>query len=115
MYMPRRLERALEDVEMGAGKINREAERARAGIVDAFPRAAELSEVRAKRDRLSAELATDSAEETADEAAHAPLPPAANGSHPAQPGRPAIAPPPPPPPPGPDVGPRPPETVGLSR
>ena len=80
--LPRRLERVLADVEMDAGKINREAEKARAGIVDAFPRAAEASEVRAKRDRLSAELATDSADKTGRETEHAPSPPAANGTTP---------------------------------
>ena len=127
--LPRRLERVLEDVEMDTTKINREAEKAQAGLVDAFPRAGELAEVRAQRDRLSAELAADSAERAAGEHAteHASSSPAPNGSQPDTPtnlpgqpgetgstGRPAI-PPPPPPPPRPDPGPRPPETPGWSR
>jgi N12 class adenine-specific DNA methylase/SAM-dependent methyltransferase len=128
--LPRRLERVLDDVEMDTTKITREAEKAQAGLVDAFPRAGELAEVRAKRDRLSAELAADSAEKAAGEHAteHDPSSPAANGSQrntptspPGQPGqagqtaRPAIAPPPPPPPPRPEEGPRPPVSPGWSR
>jgi hypothetical protein len=128
--LPRRLERVLEDVEMDTTKITREAEKAQAGLVDAFPRAGELAEVRATRDRLSAELAAGSAEKAAGEHAteHDPSSPAANGSQPntptsppGQPGqagqtaRPALAPPPPPPPPRPGEGPRPPETPGWSR
>ncbi|GAW47930.1 MULTISPECIES: SNF2-related protein [unclassified Nocardioides] len=64
--LPRRLERVLEDVEMDTTKITREAEKAQAGLVDAFPRADELATVRATRDRLAAELAADSTEKTPD-------------------------------------------------
>lgn len=124
--LPRRLERVLDDVEMDTTKINREAEKARDGLGDVFPRAGELAEVRAKRDRLSAELAADSAEKASDDpATEHDAAAAANGSQldtstnqPGQPGqarRPAITPPPPPPPPRPDEGPRPPGTPGWSR
>ncbi|WP_162529925.1 helicase-related protein [Nocardioides caldifontis] len=122
--LPRRLERVLDDVEMDTGKINRDAERAQAGLVDVFPRARELTEVRATRDRLSAELAADSAEKASFVQA-AEQPSAPNGSQPRTPttvpepagqaGRPAIAPPPAPPRPRPDEDPRPPVPVGWSR
>lgn len=122
--LPRRLERVLDDVEMDTTKINREAEKAHAGLVDVFPRAGELAEVRAKRDRLSAELAADSAEKASCEQA-VEQPSASNGSQPQTPttgpeptrqaGRPAIAPPPPPPRPRPDEDQRPPAPVGWSR
>jgi N12 class adenine-specific DNA methylase/SAM-dependent methyltransferase len=122
--LPRRLERVLDDVEMDTTKINREAEKAHAGLVDVFPRAGELAEVRAKRDRLSAELAADSAEKASCEQA-AEQPSAPNGSQPHTPttvpepagqaGRPAIAPPPPPPRPRPDEDPQPPAAAGWSR
>ena len=117
----RRLERVLDDVEMDTGKITWEAEKAQAGLVDVFPRAGELAEVRATRDRLSAELAAGSAEKAAGEHAteHGPQPstptrPPGQPGQAGQTGRPAIA-PPPPPPPRPDVGPRPPGTPGWSR
>lgn len=122
--LPRRLERVLDDVEMDTTKINREAEKAHAGLVDVFPRAGELAEVRAKRDRLSAELAADSAEKASCEQA-AEQPSAPNGCQPHTPttvpepagqaGRPAIAPPPSPPRPRPDEDPRPSAPVGWSR
>lgn len=122
--LPRRLERVLDDVEMDTTKINREAEKAHAGLVDVFPRAGELAEVRAKRDRLSAELAADSAEKASCEQA-AEQPSAPNGSQPRTPttvpepagqaGRPAIGPPPTPPRPRPDEDPQPPAAVGWSR
>jgi len=122
--LPRRLERVLDDVEMDTTKINREAEKAHAGLVDVFPRAGELAEVRAKRDRLSAELAADSAEK-ASCAQAAEQPSAPNGSQPHTPttvpdpagqaGRPAIGPPPPPPRPRPDEDPQPPAPMGWSR
>lgn len=108
--LPRRLERVLEDVEMDTTKISREAQKAQAGLVDAFPRAGELTAVRATRDRLSAELAADSTE-SANGSRHDAL--ANPPGQPGHPGRPAISPPPPPSPPpvpGPqsDGGPRPP-------
>ncbi len=122
--LPRRLERVLDDVETDTTKINREAERAHAGLADVFPRAGELAEVRAKRDRLSAELAADSAEQASGEQA-AEQHSAPNGSQPNTPttvpdptdqaGRPAIAPPPPPARPRSDEGPRPPAPAGWSR
>jgi len=95
--LPRRLERVLEDVEMDTTKINREAEKAQAGLVDSFPRATELASVRATRDRLAAELAADSTEK-AEGDPPAGQDPAANGSQPSEhAARPAIAPPPTPP------------------
>ncbi len=123
--LPRRLERVLDDVEMDTTKINREVEKARDGLGDVFPRAGELAEVRAKRDRLSAELAADSAEKASgDPATEHDAAAAANGSQldtstnqsgqPGQARRPAIT-PPPPPPPRPGEGPRPPGTPGWSR
>jgi len=113
--LPRRLERVLEDVEMDTTKINREAEKAQAGLVDAFPRAAELEGVRATRDRLAAELAADSTEE-AEGDRPAGQDPAANGSRLTEPpARPAIAPPPTPPTPRPGEGPRTCEPPGWSR
>lgn len=121
--LPRRLERVLEDVEMDTTKINREAEKAQAGLVDVFPRAGELAQVRATRDRLSAELAAESAEKASGE--HAEQDSAANGSQPDspvgqhdQPGqtpRPAIAPPSAPPPQRLDDPPRSPGPAGWSR
>ena len=123
--LPRRLERVLDDVEMETSKIEREAERARAGLVDAFPRAAELADVRAKRDRLSAELAADSAEKAA--ADHTgPASSTPNGSQPGastlpqpsrqvQASRPPIMPPSPPARPRPDDSPLSPSSSGWAR
>ncbi len=113
--LPRRLERVLADVEMDATKINREAEKAQAGLVDAFPRASELASVRATRDRLAAELAADGAEKAVGDRT-AGQDPAANGSQqPVPAARPAIAPPALPARPRPDQGPRPADPPGWSR
>jgi len=113
--LSRRLERVLEDVEMDTTKINREAEKAQAGLVDAFPRAAELASVRATRDRLAAELAADSTEK-AEGGSPGAQEPAANGSQPPDPTtRPALALPPPPPAARPGDGLRPPDPPGWSR
>jgi hypothetical protein len=119
--LPRRLERVLEDVEMDTGKINREAEKARSGLVETFPRAAELEEVKALRDRLAAELAADSAGKAVAERAgeQDPANTGPNGSQPAtqtatqtsQTGRPAIAPPTAPTAPAPVVSPTPPTAL----
>ena len=113
--LPRRLERVLEDVEMDTTKINREAEKAQAGLVDAFPRAGELASVRATRDRLAAELAADSSERSDGD-----LVPGqdstANGSQPSElVARPALTPPPASPAPRHVEGPRPPGPPGWSR
>ncbi len=114
--LPRRLERVLEDVEMDTTKINREAEKAKAGLVDAFPRADELTRVRATRDRLAAELAADSTENLEGDRAAGHDQTAANGSPREEPvGRPAIAPPPAPLPPRPAEGPRPSGSPAWSR
>ncbi|WP_232211570.1 SNF2-related protein [Nocardioides sp. CF8] len=124
--LPRRLERVLADVEMDTTKITREAAKARAGLIDVFPRAGELAEIRETRDRLSADLAADSAEKDTDDHARGHDPSTtANGSQPniptnpprqpGQAGRPAIPSPPPPPRPRPDEGSRPPGTPGWSR
>ena len=100
------------------------AHRARDGLADVFPRAGELAEIRAKRDRLSSELAAGSAEKAPGDPAHVHDTVAtAHGSpvdtsatqpgRPGQGGRPAIT--PPTPPPHPDEGPRPLGTPGWSR
>ena len=122
--LPRRLERVLDEVEMDTTKFTREAQKARDGLADVFPRAGELAEIRAKRDRLSSELAAGSAEKASGDPAHAhdtvaaahgsPVDTSANQpGRPGQGGRPAIT--PPTPPPHPDEGPRPLGTPGWSR
>lgn len=95
--LPRRLERVLDDVEMDTAKINREAEKAHAGVAEVFPRAAELAAAKATRDELAAELAADNTPQSG------PTPDRSRLGHPTAvsdtPDRPAIAPPTPHPPP----------------
>jgi hypothetical protein len=93
--LPRRLERVLDDVDVDTGRLNREADKARDGLLDTFPRKAELEEVRTRRDRLAAELAADTAKKTGDRQAGGQVAAAQspNGSQPVQGNRPAISPP----------------------